>query len=76
MSEILETSDPLELLKKSGAYLEGHFLLTSGLHSPAYVEKFEMLQHPAFCDRFCQLRSPSLTMRNQASCTRAVACNV
>jgi orotate phosphoribosyltransferase len=43
----------LEIFKKSGAYLEGHFLLTSGLHSPAYVEKFNVLQHPEACDALC-----------------------
>lgn len=44
----------LELFKKSGAYLEGHFLLTSGLHSPAYVEKFQVLQYPDYCDELCE----------------------
>jgi orotate phosphoribosyltransferase len=44
----------LEIFKKSGAYLEGHFLLTSGLHSPAYVEKFNVLQHPQYCDALCE----------------------
>ena len=34
------------LLKETKAILEGHFLLTSGLHSPLYVEKFNVLQHP------------------------------
>ena len=32
-----------ELLVKHGALLEGHFLLTSGLHSGHYVEKFQVL---------------------------------
>ena len=31
------------LLKETKAILEGHFLLTSGLHSPLYVEKFNVL---------------------------------
>ena len=29
------------LLVKTGAIMDGHFLLTSGLHSPHYVEKFK-----------------------------------
>lgn len=37
-----------ELFIKSGAILEGHFLLTSGKHSPMYLEKFQVLQHPAY----------------------------
>ena len=33
-----------QLLIDTQAILEGHFLLTSGLHSPMYVEKFNVLQ--------------------------------
>lgn len=44
----------LEIFKKAGGYLQGHFLLTSGLHSPAYVEKFQVLQHPEYCDALCE----------------------
>ncbi|GAH72987.1 unnamed protein product, partial [marine sediment metagenome] len=32
-----------EIFQKSGAILKGHFLLTSGLHSPIYWEKFRVL---------------------------------
>ena len=34
------------LLQSRGALLRGHFLLSSGLHSDVYVEKFELVQHP------------------------------
>lgn len=37
-----------EMFIKSGAILEGHFLLTSGKHSSMYLEKFQVLQHPAY----------------------------
>ncbi len=33
-------------LKECGAVLHGHFLLTSGLHSDQYVEKFRLLERP------------------------------
>ena len=42
-----------ELLVKHGALLEGHFLLTSGLHSGQYVEKFQVLQHPKATEQLC-----------------------
>jgi orotate phosphoribosyltransferase len=41
----------LELFRKAGAFLEGHFLLTSGLHSPYYVEKFKLLQYPRYVEQ-------------------------
>ena len=31
-----------DLLVKTNAIMNGHFLLTSGLHSPHYVEKFNV----------------------------------
>src|SRR5215813_4299946 len=36
----------LQLLRATGAVLEGHFLLTSGLHSGGYVQSAKALQHP------------------------------
>ncbi|MDP6396769.1 MAG: orotate phosphoribosyltransferase [Candidatus Marinimicrobia bacterium] len=36
----------LELMKSSGAVLDGHFLLTSGRHSDVYLEKFRLLEKP------------------------------
>jgi len=36
----------LDLYRKSGALLEGHFRLTSGLHSPGYLQSALVLQHP------------------------------
>ena len=43
-----------ELLLKHGAILEGHFLLTSGLHSGMYVEKFQVLQYPKATEKLCE----------------------
>lgn len=43
-----------ELFIKTNAIMEGHFLLTSGLHSPMYVEKFNVLQHPVYTQQLCE----------------------
>ena len=43
------------LLREVGALMDGHFLLSSGRHSPAYVEKFRLLQHPEQTERLCRL---------------------
>ena len=37
----------LDLFRATGAYLEGHFRLTSGLHSPNYLQCALVLRHPA-----------------------------
>ena len=36
----------LDLYRRSGALLDGHFRLTSGLHSPGYLQCALVLQHP------------------------------
>lgn len=43
-----------ELFLKTQAIMEGHFLLTSGLHSQFYVEKFNVLQQPKYTEMMCQ----------------------
>lgn len=40
------SEDILRLFEDAGAYLRGHFLLTSGLHSDVYFEKFALLSQP------------------------------
>jgi orotate phosphoribosyltransferase len=44
--EALTRDEVRALLEESGALLEGHFALSSGLHSPAYVQCALLLEHP------------------------------
>ncbi len=46
--------DVLTLFKSTGAYLNGHFRLTSGLHSPEYLQCARVLQYPAHAELFGQ----------------------
>jgi len=55
MEKVLEKNDAtlsfeerevLEILKKTGAILHGHFLLTSGIHSDGYIQCARILQYP------------------------------
>ena len=43
------------MFEKSGAVLNGHFLLASGRHSPVYWEKFQVLQFPEYTVALCTL---------------------
>jgi orotate phosphoribosyltransferase len=44
----------LDLFRKSGALLEGHFRLSSGLHSDRYLQSALVLQYPEFADALGQ----------------------
>jgi orotate phosphoribosyltransferase len=41
----------IDLFRRVGALLEGHFRLTSGLHSPGYLQCALVLQYPAEAER-------------------------
>jgi orotate phosphoribosyltransferase len=43
----------LEMFRTSGALLEGHFRLTSGLHSNQYFQCARVLQFPKYCEALC-----------------------
>ncbi len=43
-----------ELFESTGAVLRGHFLLSSGLHSPVYIQCAKLLQHPELAERVCR----------------------
>jgi len=57
LSNLNETAR--EILTKSGAFREGHFKLTSGLHSPAYLQCALILQYP----RYAQIIAKDLAQR-------------
>jgi orotate phosphoribosyltransferase len=50
---MLSNDQVLAIFRQSGALLEGHFLLASGAHSPAYLEKFLVLQYPEHVVTLC-----------------------
>ena len=43
-----------DLLLEKGAIMEGHFVLTSGLHSNRYIEKFRVLEDPESLEIICK----------------------
>ncbi|MGC9098047.1 MAG: orotate phosphoribosyltransferase [Dictyoglomus sp.] len=44
----------LEIFKEKGAFLEGHFLLSSGLHSPNYLQCALILQYPDLSEKIAK----------------------
>ena len=51
---MLSLKDSLAVLKKTKALLEGHFVLSSGLHSPQYVQCAKLLSYPKKSEKFCK----------------------
>lgn len=50
----------IDLLKKSDALLEGHFLLSSGKHSDRYIQCAKLIQHPEYCEEVSKIIAEKL----------------
>jgi orotate phosphoribosyltransferase len=48
----LKAEEVIERFKRTGALLEGHFILSSGLHSTKYLQCALVLQYPVEADAF------------------------
>jgi orotate phosphoribosyltransferase len=51
---IMTDNDVLAEFRAAGALLEGHFILSSGLHSPVFFQKAFVFMDPARTERLCQ----------------------
>ncbi len=50
---MLSYKESLKILKETNALLEGHFILSSGLHSDQYVQCAKLLSYPKQAEKIC-----------------------
>ena len=51
---MLSLEESLKILKETNALLEGHFILSSGLHSPKYVQCAQLMSKPDKAKKICE----------------------
>ncbi len=51
---MLSSEESLKILKETKALLEGHFILSSGLHSPKYVQCAQLMSKPSHAAQICE----------------------
>ena len=51
---MLSYEESLKILKETNALLEGHFILSSGLHSGQYIQCAQLLSKPLKSANFCK----------------------
>ena len=51
---MLSLKKSLNILKKTDALLEGHFVLSSGLHSSKYIQCAKLLSFPFLAEKICK----------------------
>jgi orotate phosphoribosyltransferase len=60
----MTSEDVLDEFRAAGALREGHFVLSSGLHSPVFLQKNLVFMHPVRAERLC--RALASEIRKQA----------
>lgn len=50
----MDTKDVLDIFRSAGAVLEGHFILTSGLRSPVFLQKARVFMHADKTEKLCK----------------------
>ncbi len=60
---MLSSEESLKILKETNALIEGHFILSSGLHSPKYVQCAQLMSKPMYADKIC--RSLASKIKNE-----------
>ena len=57
---MLSLEESLKILKETNALLEGHFILSSGLHSPQYVQCAQLMSKPSEAFKICSSLSEKI----------------
>ena len=57
---MLSLEESLKILKETKALLEGHFILSSGLHSPQYIQCAQLMSKPSEAFKICSSLSEKI----------------
>jgi orotate phosphoribosyltransferase len=49
----MTTDEVIDIFRRAGAVLEGHFILTSGLRSPVFLQKARVFMHADMTEKLC-----------------------
>ena len=63
VSNMMTTDQVLDEVRASDALLEGHFILSSGRHSPVFLQKMRVFQYPDRTERICRALAEQIRAR-------------
>ena len=69
----MTSQDVLDVFREAGAYLEGHFILTSGLRSPIFLQKARVFMHPDKAERLCRALAEKLRAEGYGDVSQIVS---
>ena len=65
--------DVLDIFRECGAMLEGHFILSSGLRSPVFLQKARVFQYPAQTEKLCKALADKIRAEGFGDVTKVVS---
>jgi orotate phosphoribosyltransferase len=59
----MKTEEVIDIFRQAGAVLEGHFILTSGLRSPVFLQKARVFMHADMTEKLCRALAQKIRER-------------
>lgn len=69
----MNTQDVLDIFRECGAMLEGHFILSSGLRSPVFLQKARVFMHPEKAEVLCRALAEKIRDRGYGDVSQIVS---
>jgi orotate phosphoribosyltransferase len=69
----MTTDDVLAIFRDCGALLEGHFILSSGLRSPVFLQKARVFMHPDKAEKLCRALAEKLKAEGYGGVSQIVS---
>jgi orotate phosphoribosyltransferase len=63
----------LDIFRQCGALLEGHFILSSGLRSPVFLQKARVFMHPDQAERLCRALAQKIRSEGYGGVSQVVS---
>ena len=69
----MEKEEVLAVFRECGAILEGHFILSSGLRSPVFLQKARVFMYPDKAERLCRALADKIRAAGYADVSKVVS---
>jgi orotate phosphoribosyltransferase len=69
----MTTDEVLDIFRECGALLEGHFILSSGLRSPIFLQKQKVFMHAAKAERLCRALAEKIRAEGYGDVSKIVS---
>lgn len=69
----MTTDEILDIFRECGALLEGHFILSSGLRSPVFLQKARVFMHPDKAEKLCKGLAEKLRVEGYGGVSQIVS---